>query len=40
VRKVRLRLKKSHTVPEIRSEKADRGQLPRASKLLKQSLEE
>jgi hypothetical protein len=37
VRKVRSRLKKARTVSEIRSERADRGQLPSASKLLKQS---
>jgi hypothetical protein len=36
VRKVRSRLKKAHTVFEIRSERADRGQSSSASKLLKQ----
>jgi hypothetical protein len=37
VRKVKSRLKKAHTVSEIRSERADRGQSSSASKLLKQS---
>jgi hypothetical protein len=34
VRKVRSRLKKAPTVSKIRSERADRGQLPNASKPL------